>query len=151
MPARRFRWIWYFAALVVLGAAAVTIPWVYNLSQQLDYEQLHAARQRWRGQGIRDYDLVCLSRVDQDPLPHQYEVAVRGERVVWLKLDGEVYLPREQQGPLGMAVGGALRCLSTKTPTPAALAPLTVEGMFARMEEDLRENALAGGKNYATA
>jgi hypothetical protein len=152
MPARRFpRWVLYFAALVVLGAAAVTIPLVYNLSQQLDPDQVRAARQRWRGQGVRDYDLACLARVDQNPLPHQYEVAVRGERVVWVKLDGEVYLPREQQGPVGMAVGVTLRCVSTKTPTAAALAPLTVEGMFARMEEDLRDNALAGGKNYAAA
>src|SRR5262245_49428765 len=120
MPARRFpRWVLYFVALAVLGALAVTIPWVYNRSQQLTYDQVHAARQRWRGQGIRDYDLVCLSRIDQEPLPHQYEVAVRGERVVWLRLDGEVYLPREQQGPLGMVVGATLRCLSTKTPTAA--------------------------------
>ena len=51
-------WIWFFVALVLLSAAAITINWLYNARQRLTPEQLRAAQDRWDREGPRDYDLV---------------------------------------------------------------------------------------------
>ena len=51
-------WIWFFVALVLLSAAAITINWLYNARQQLTSDELRAAQDRWDRDGPRDYDLV---------------------------------------------------------------------------------------------
>jgi hypothetical protein len=43
-PTRSRAWLAFFAVLVVLAAAGVTLPIVYNLGQQLTAEELATAR-----------------------------------------------------------------------------------------------------------
>ncbi len=59
VPVRRTsrHWVWYFAVLAVMSATAIILPIVYNLSLQLRPDELAAARQRWKANGSRDYDL----------------------------------------------------------------------------------------------
>src|SRR5258708_6493347 len=56
-------WIWFFVALAAMGAAAVTLPVVYNLSIQLRPEELAAARECWKANGPRDYDLQYQEKI----------------------------------------------------------------------------------------
>ena len=82
MPRSR-RWVWYFAALAILAAAAVAIPIAYNLSRQLTPEQVSAARALWHAHGPRDYDLDYLEKRDAGGATAEraYHVEVRGGRV----------------------------------------------------------------------
>jgi hypothetical protein len=82
MPRSR-RWVWYFAALAALAAAAVAIPLAYNLSRQLTPEQVAAARALWRAHGPRDFDLDYLEKRDSGGTTQEraYHVEVRAGRV----------------------------------------------------------------------
>jgi hypothetical protein len=91
MPANR-NWIWFYASVLVLGAAAVAINWAYNARQQLTREQLAAAQDRWDKHGPADYDLVIektfQSGASDAPATDRIEVRVRNKKVVDAKLDG---------------------------------------------------------------
>ena len=50
-------WVWFFAVLAALGIAAILIPLVYNVRQQLTPEQVAAARECWRADGPASYVL----------------------------------------------------------------------------------------------
>ena len=63
MPRNR-NWVWFFAAVAVLGAIAVAIPWAYNARQQLTRQQLDAAADLWDKHGPADYDLVVEKTMD---------------------------------------------------------------------------------------
>ena len=63
-PASR-RWVWYFVVLALMGATAIILPIVYNLSLQLRPEDLAAARQRWKANGPRDYDLQFQEKITE--------------------------------------------------------------------------------------
>lgn len=54
---RRYRWVWFFVILAVLGLAAVVIQIRFNLAQQLKPEQLQAAHQLWQQNGPKNYRL----------------------------------------------------------------------------------------------
>src|SRR4051812_9364378 len=100
MPANR-NWVWFFAALVVLGAAAIGINWAYNARQQLTPEQLRAAEDRWDKHGPADYDLVIDKRFQSTsadaPEEHRIEVRVR---------KGKVVAASDEQGALPTRVWG---------------------------------------------
>jgi hypothetical protein len=85
---RNGRWVWFFAVLAVLALAAILIPIVYNLRQQLRPEQLAAARERWRQNGVSDYDLTIEVRHDTDSQADEYAVQVRGGKVVSWVVNG---------------------------------------------------------------
>jgi hypothetical protein len=127
----------FFLTLGALGAAAVTINFVYNLSLQLRPEQVAQARALWRQNAPADYDLEWLVRTthggeDQDDENSLY---VRGGRPALLGCNGELLyadpwfpaLPRDDPRLRG------------------------VEGMFDAMEEALRHDVSVGGRNYCTA
>jgi hypothetical protein len=147
---RNRRWIWFFAVLAALGAAAVVIPVVYNLRQQLRPEQLAEARERWRQFGTDDYDLAFEVRYDTDPRPDQHQVQVRDGKVVSWVINGEQQIrtpgaPLPDARPLDNPPGAGDATLEVwKRPD--------VEGIFNMIEKWLQEDAASTGRrNFATA
>ncbi len=127
-PASR-RWVWYFLILAVMSAAAIILPIIYNLSLQLRPEELAAARQRWRANGPRDYDLQFQEKITEhgESSDSEWYVKVRDGKVTAVTCDGEVL--------------------------PAADYPdLTVAGQLAVIEKGLQLDLAEGvRRNYATA
>src|SRR5947199_201688 len=79
--------IWFFLILVLLAVAAVAIPIIANLSQQLTPEQIAEARARWEKTGLASYDLRYLERTDQDETGDIYQIKVRGGEPVSLRVN----------------------------------------------------------------
>jgi hypothetical protein len=100
-PPRRNRgWIWFFVALVVLSAAAITALVTYNLRQQLTPEQLDAAWRLWKEKGPADYQLTYTVQV-RDQAKEHWLVRVRGKEVE-LVTRNDVLLPRARYPYYGM-------------------------------------------------
>jgi hypothetical protein len=100
-------WIGFFVVLVVLGVAAVVLPIVSNLRQQLRPEQLAEARQLWLDKGPSDYDLTFAVTYDRDPRPERHVVLVRGGKVVLASSEGEIiYLAFALRAAVGLPAGG---------------------------------------------
>jgi hypothetical protein len=96
-----------FVILAVLAGAAVTLPLVYNLGQQLRGADLEAARRRWRDSGPADYDLSYSITWDRERLPERHIVLVRGGRVAYASCEGEVTaLAPVLAGAVGLPAGG---------------------------------------------
>jgi hypothetical protein len=131
VPARpRSRaWVWYFVALLAMGAAAVTLPIVYNLSIQLRPEQATAARERWKANGPRDYDLQYQEKITESGVQTEsnWFVEVRDGQVKAVTRDGQ--------------------------PLPASDYPnLTVDGQLTVIEKGLQlDLAESQRRNYSTA
>ncbi|HEX4590156.1 MAG TPA: hypothetical protein VH120_09535, partial [Gemmataceae bacterium] len=74
-------WIWFFVALVVLGAAAVSINWAYNAKRQLTMEELQKNEDLWDKAGPADYDLTIDKTIQSSaagqPIQDRIEVKVR--------------------------------------------------------------------------
>lgn len=142
---RNRRWIWFFAVLAALGAAAVVIPVVYNLRQQLRPEQLAEARERWRQFGTGDYDLAFEVRYDTDPRPDEHQAQVRGGEVVSWVINGEKQIHTPGARPLENPAGSDDATLEVwRRPD--------VEGIFNMIEKWLQEDATSTGRrNFATA
>jgi hypothetical protein len=86
-------WIWFFAVLAVLAAAAIGINWWYNARQQLTPEQLQAAMALWAAKGPADYDLVIdktysSAYSDGTESRDRIEAVVRNKQVVAAALNG---------------------------------------------------------------
>ncbi len=114
-------WVWFFAFLTAMAAAAVTLPVVYNLSIQLRPGDLAAARARWKASGPRDYDLQYQEKITQngEQSESEWNVKVRDGKVTAVTCNGEAL--------------------------PAAEYPnLTVEGQFAEIEKGLQLDLAAG-------
>jgi hypothetical protein len=144
-PSRR--WLWFFAVLAVLGVAAMVIPIVYNLSQQLRPEQLAVARQRWREHAPTDYTLEVFVQTTREGREEreEYALEVRGGRIRTLgdrKYKELLYVDPALAGLLGPAILAL---------PPEDLRRYGVEALFDQIEEALRDNAAAGGRNYLTA
>ena len=123
------RWIWYFVVLALMSATAIIVPIVYNVSIQLTPEQLAAARQRWKVNGLTSYDLQFQEKITEhgEASDSEWYVKVRDGKVTAVRCDGEKL--------------------------PAAQYPnLTVDGQFAVIEKNLQMDiAERGRRNYATA
>jgi hypothetical protein len=123
------RWVWYFILLAVMSATAIVLPIVYNLSLQLRPEELASARQRWKANGPRDYDLQFQEKITEhgESSDSEWVVKVRDGKVTVVTCDSETL--------------------------PAADYPdLTVDGQFAVIEKGLQLDLATGvRRNYATA
>src|SRR4051794_15941537 len=84
-PRRSRGWVWYFVVLAVLTTVSATVLIVYNLRQQLQPDELAAARARWREKAPRDYDLVYSK---QGGVNGTYAVEVRAGKVRKVTEDG---------------------------------------------------------------
>lgn len=123
------RWVWYFVLLAVMGATAVILPIVYNLSLQLRPEELTAARQRWKAHGPRDYDLQFQEKTTEhgESGESEWYVKVRDGQVASATCDGEAL-------PAGECPNG------------------TVDRQFDLIEKGLQLDLAEGvRRNYATA
>lgn len=80
-PSHNRRWVWFFAVLVILAGAGVTIPIVFNLRQQLTRADLDAAIQRWKEHGPRSYNLRYVVKKGADE-KDVYLAEIRNGRVV---------------------------------------------------------------------
>jgi hypothetical protein len=142
---------WFFLLLALAGSFAVIVPILFNLRQQLQPEQLDAARQRWKERGPRDYDLLFQVKQNREPQPEEYKVIVGDGKVAMVFANQEVWLAREFVTPLGGAIGPGIRAYAKDVVPERELSGYTVEGLFHRIEQDLRKSATSGGGNFATA
>jgi len=112
-----------------MSAAAITLPIIYNISLQLRPEELASARQRWKANGPRDYDLQFQEKITEhgESSDSEWVVKVRDGKVTVVTCDSETL--------------------------PAADYPdLTVDGQFAVIEKGLQLDLATGvRRNYATA
>ena len=85
-------WIWFFVALVVLGAAAVSINWAYNSRRQLTIAELQKNEDLWDKAGPVDYDLTIDKTIQSassgQPIQDRIEVKVRKKKVVDAGING---------------------------------------------------------------
>lgn len=83
---RSSNWIWFFGALVILGAGAIAINWSYNRRQQLTVAELQKNEDLWDKVGPADYDVVVEKTIqstnEEKPQQHRIEVHVRKGKVV---------------------------------------------------------------------
>lgn len=92
---RRRNWIWVFAALAVLGLAAIAINWFYNASQPLTADQLRSARELWKRSRPSDYDLKITRAVSYASADgsggttvDKIDLQVRGGQTIGFLLNG---------------------------------------------------------------
>jgi hypothetical protein len=99
-------WIWFFVVLAILGIAAISISWIYNVKQQLTPAELTRNRELWETHRPRDYVFEYLKRLGD--AEEVYTVTVRGGRVqsVVMKPKGsaeEIALRPDQYGSYDMS------------------------------------------------
>ncbi len=127
------------------------VPLVYNLWQQLQPEPVEQARERWKQNGPRDYDLMWEEKLNEDPHPTQYLAVVRDGKVWLVQIDHDVLLADELATPLGCAVGTSVVRLAAERHPQRELTGYTVESLFRTIDDNLKKNADSGGNNFATA
>jgi len=136
-------WLWFFSILVLLAICAIVIPIVYNLGLQLTPEQLAQAQALWREKGTQDYDLSYSERTDQEADADEFQVKVRGGKVVAMTYNGQVV---RFDDLAGLVLGPATRSLQ-----PRDLSAYTVQGLLDRIEARLKKDAESPGRrNYST-
>jgi hypothetical protein len=119
----------------------VAAPILYNLNQQLQPEQLAAARQRWRDHGPANYDLTYAVTYDRDTLAERHIVLVRDGKVVFGSCEGEIrYLTPALGAAVGLPAGGIGKS-----------AGLDMPAIFDHIEELLREQSTASRRNFLVA
>jgi hypothetical protein len=146
-PRRPRRWIGFFVVLAVLGATAMIVPLVYNLSIQLRPEQLADARRRWEENAPANYDLKYLverkHETETEPEKSEYLAKVRNGRVVLVMDTGEVlYLDPS----LAIVAGPGVLALSSE-----AARNYGMPALFDEIEAALRRDEIEGRKNYTQA
>lgn len=146
LPHRRSRrWIGFFVVLAVLGATAMIVPFVYNLSIQLKPEQLADARRHWREQGPSNYDLEYLvnRKHGEQKEERAYLVLVRDGRVVVVVDSGDmVYLDPSLAAIAGPGVLAASSEDAEHYGVPA---------LFDQIEAELRQDEMDQGRNFISA
>jgi hypothetical protein len=144
---RSRRWIVFFVVLALLSLAAIVINLVYNLSIQLQPEQLIDARRRWQENKPKDYDLRYLVEVtheaEAEPEKFACLVKVRGGQVVLIMDNDEVVYV---EPALAVAAGPAVLGISTADPRRYG-----VPALFEQIEAARRQDEKAGRRNFATA
>jgi hypothetical protein len=134
----------FFALLTMLAIAAIAVPIVYNLSLQLDPEDVRVARQRWQEHGPSDYVLEYLVKHDRDPRGDEYWVKVRNGQVVSVFRNGA---PLLLDNAAGLFLG-----FGSRTLPEGDYSAYGVDGLFDEIERLVHEGIGGEGKrDYATA
>jgi hypothetical protein len=132
--------------LGVLAVFAIVVPFVYNLSLQLQPEQLTDARGRWQEHQPADYDLECLIKSVEGGIEARDQerlVQVRAGRVVLIVDEGDVvYL----DPALAVVAGPAVLGISSEEPGHYGVAAL-----FDEIEAALRQRATGERREYIKA
>jgi hypothetical protein len=139
------RWIGFFLALAIMGAIAIVVPIVYNLSIQLRPEQLAEARRLWQENAPVDYDLACLIKTEHEGEATEREVLVqvRGGRVVFAAEDNQLVFV---DAALAGIAGPELLAASSQNASGYG-----VPALLGEIEAALRRDQTAGRRNFATA
>src|SRR5262245_3537490 len=85
-------WLWYFVIVLVLAIAATVWLGVFNLRQQLQREQLDAARKLWEKNGPKDYRFLYTTRRNDEPRVDRFVVVVRNGKVISVTLNDVVQI-----------------------------------------------------------
>jgi Family of unknown function (DUF6174) len=101
-PSKNHRnWLWYFIGIALV--AAILLTWLaLFISQQLDRknqlqpEQLLAARKRWQAKKTMEYQMVYTVQRGGVSGKDQYFVDVRGGKVQTVVLNGKERLPEDK-------------------------------------------------------
>jgi hypothetical protein len=94
VPTRSRRWLWVFLAVGAVAAALLTWLAIYvrtelDPANQLNLEQLKAARKIWDEKGPKDYQMLYKVRRSGEKQQDSYFVEVRGGKVVSVVLNGD--------------------------------------------------------------
>lgn len=100
-PPRHSGWIWYFVIVGVLTLLATATLTVFNLRLQLTQAEWSAMRELWRARGPADYDLRYTVKRNDETDGTEYDVQVRGGKVVRAWEDG-VEVAAEKLSEFGM-------------------------------------------------
>ena len=134
-------WIVFFVVLAGLVGAAMTLPIVYNLGQQLRPDDLERARRRWRANGPTDYDLTFAVTYDRERQGERHIVLVRGGKVAFASCEGEVMA-------LGPALAAAIGLPGGGLGEPRAW---DVPALFDHIEELLAEANTTARRSFLVA
>ena len=93
MTKKRSRvWIWFFVVLAVLALIAGSIEIWFNLSQQLNPEQVANAQKLWREHAPAEYEIdFIFSRMSRQPL--HYRAVIRNREVTAVMLNDQELEP----------------------------------------------------------
>jgi hypothetical protein len=89
-PARasNYGWIVYFA-LLIIASIGVAVGMIYfNRMIQLTPEQVTEARALWKEKAPRDYKLLFIKRINDDPKPITFAITVKDSKVIHARKDG---------------------------------------------------------------
>jgi len=139
-------WVYYWLILAALGIVAIAVPIAYNLKVQLTLDQLIRARQLWANHAPGKYQLLVMIRYDDNPASEELHLWVEDGKVVQIFRNDE---PLSFHQAMGLVVGGIVLARERFD-----FQGQTVEGLFARMEKQLKadEADSAGNRrNYSTA
>ena len=140
-PTRSRGWIAFFAVLITLAVTGVTLPIVYNLGQQLTFEELEKSRARWISAGPADYDLTFSIRYDGDQLAERHIVLVRDGKASFAACEGEIVHAAPALGALlGLTGVNAER-----------QRPRDMPAIFQHIEDLLKDQEESNGKNFLVA
>ena len=137
-PTRSHGWIAFFVVLITLAVTGVTLPIVYNLRQQLTFEELEKGRALWQSAGPEDYDLTFSIRYDRDQLAERHIVLVRDGKASFAVCEGEVVHAAPALGALlGLSGVNAER-----------QRPRDMPAIFQHVEDLLKDQEESAGKNF---
>lgn len=95
-PPRRRLWPWALLGLATGVLACVVVLNIWNSQLTLTEEKLAAARLRWEGSHVRNYDIRVIVSGNADAT---YDLSVRGGKVVAAKHNGQPFEQPEKAYP----------------------------------------------------
>ena len=97
VPVRNNGWIWYFAFLIIASVGVTAFMIWFNLSIQLQPEQLEVAHKRWLEHGPKNYKLVLKKKLNNEDRVTTVIATVRNKKVTDVTMDGRP-LTAEKEG-----------------------------------------------------
>ncbi len=86
-PKKNHAWIYFFAFLIVASVGVCVFMICFNLWIQLTPEQLEEARQVWKENDIKNYNMIYTKNLN-DKID-TFVVKVRADQVVEARMNGE--------------------------------------------------------------
>ncbi|MEY4395102.1 MAG: hypothetical protein RL595_2351 [Planctomycetota bacterium] len=114
----------FFFTLMIAGACAVTIPWIYNSSILLKPQQIREASEKWKQQGPASYKLEFLETSQQPDYRKDMVVHVVMGKVETVLENARFTEPNQS---------------------------FTVDSILSRMQQMIEKETQQGGSFFATA
>ena len=97
-PTKNHAWIYFFAFLIVASVGVTAFMIWFNLSIQLTAKQLNEAKDLWKENGPKDYNLIYTKRLNDDSRVHTFKIKVRAGKVEEVLLDGKPLAQNKDEG-----------------------------------------------------